>query len=136
MRAPVRAKQTGVERTLATFNYCQAEDQRFRQLATGTSPAVTPAVVEERQRDAEAAEASWKESQVALEQAKAILDVFTSIVLAARVDVDFKRSRVAVTRADRECAHVLRRSTAWMAREDPRVGAGSGSAGKSNILSF
>jgi multidrug efflux pump subunit AcrA (membrane-fusion protein) len=106
--AAVTEKQTEVERALATRKYRWSEHQRFKQLASGPSPAVTPAVVEERLRDYEAADADWKAAQAAVEKAKAAGQEFHSKVEAAQVDIQTKQSLVAVARADLQRAEAVR----------------------------
>jgi HlyD family secretion protein len=105
MRALVAQRRTEVAQAAATMKYRQAEYARYKMLAANN--AVVASVVDERLRDAEAAEASWKAAQVAVEVARANYEEFSAKSAAALVDVDVKKSRVRVAEAARQSAQAM-----------------------------
>src|SRR5262249_44611292 len=101
----IHEKEALVERAAATKKYREGEYRRFTDLAHRN--AVVSSVVDERLRDFEAAEADWKNAQFAVETTRANFEEFTAKLLAARVDVDVKKARVAAAQADRAAAQVM-----------------------------
>jgi HlyD family secretion protein len=101
----IHEKEALVERAAATKKYREGEYRRFTDLAHRN--AVVSSVVDERLRDFEAAEADWKNAQFAVETTRANFEEFTAKLVAARVDVDVKKARVAAAQADRAAAQVM-----------------------------
>ena len=98
----VRQRQSEVDRAVAKKKFRETEYSRFKGLAE--NKAVVESFVDEVLLNLETAICDWKTAQVAVDAAKANLEEFAAKLAAVRVDVDVKKSRVVVAKADRDRA--------------------------------
>lgn len=103
--AQIRERESLVQQAAARRKYANAVYVRVRKLAE--SNAVEASLVDERLKNVEAADAEWQSARTGVESARANLEEFSSKVASALVDVEVKKARVQVARADRERVRVL-----------------------------
>jgi multidrug resistance efflux pump len=83
------------------------EYNRFKQLATGTSPAVTPDIVDERLKWYNVAKANKITAEIAVLKAKADLEEAKQKIEGALADVNLKKSLIRVAEEDRNRAQAM-----------------------------
>ncbi len=106
-KSVIPEKDSEVEKARATQRFRWKELQRFKGLAGGDHPAVTPDVVDERVQFYESAAAAVQEAQAAVQRAKAGLSEAQAKLDAAKADVSLKGSLVEVARSDLASAKAL-----------------------------
>lgn len=99
-RTHIPEKQAALEQVAATRGLRMAELVRFRKLAEKN--AITPDIVEERERDVAAANASVKTAELAIETARSELRGVQAKLEEARADLNVKNSRIMVAQKDKE----------------------------------
>jgi multidrug resistance efflux pump len=103
----VALKKHDVERAEATRLFREKELARFKVLASGPSPGVTPDIVDERTMYKEAAVADSLTAQAAVKQAEAQLAEAKVKLEAAQVDVKRQEAMVKVAKEDLGKARAL-----------------------------
>src|SRR5262249_43825694 len=103
-RGVIPEKESDAARAESMRAFREKELRRFRSLAAGNSPGVTPDIVDERTQYYEAAAADVRAARAAVEKAKAGLSEAQAKLEAARADVMLKDALVAVARKDRDRA--------------------------------
>ncbi len=106
-KSVIPEKEGEVEKARATQRFRWKELQRFKSLAAGDHPAVTPDVVDERTEYYESAAAAVQEAEAAVQKARAGLSEAQAKLEAAKADVSLKNSLVDVARKDVDKAKAL-----------------------------
>jgi HlyD family secretion protein len=91
-------KRSDVDRTAAFKKFKDSELKRFKILVE--RKGATEDLIDEHVKDAEAASASWKSAQFAVNTAAASFEEFDAKLEAAIVDTEVKKARVEVAKAD------------------------------------
>lgn len=112
MEAMVQATRTLVEekraelgKEMALRDFQKAQFRRIEELTK--SRTVTPELADEKRKELQAAEASCKGAEVALERAGFDLRVAEAKVATARADLETKRAHILVTQKDQARAEAL-----------------------------
>jgi multidrug efflux pump subunit AcrA (membrane-fusion protein) len=106
-RALIPERESDRQRAESIQSFREKELRRFKGLASGSSPAVTADVVDERTQFYEAAVADVKAAQAGIDKAKAGLSEAEAKLDAAQLDVALKDSLVNVAKSDLDRAKTM-----------------------------
>jgi multidrug efflux pump subunit AcrA (membrane-fusion protein) len=106
-RALIPERESDRQRAESIQSFREKELRRFKNLASGNSPAVTADIVDERTQFYEAAVADVKAALAGIDKAKAALSEAHAKLDAAQVDVGLKEALVNVAKHDLERATAM-----------------------------
>jgi multidrug resistance efflux pump len=103
----VKVRESEVLRAVASEHFREKELRRFKSLASGPSPAVTPDILDERTEFYESAVAATAAARAAVLKAQADQEEAKGKLEAARADIALKEALVEVARKDKDKAKAL-----------------------------